>query len=135
MTHLEPLRRIAAIRTDADASDLLDEMLDRYGDAPKSVLTLLDVALLRAAASQVGITDLTQKGSQLKLQLGLFQPEAVLPVCGLAKYRRILTLSAGETPTLTLRLVPGADVLQTALSLVEDLRLAAEDASGRKEQP
>ena len=31
-------RRIAAIRTDEDASDLLDEMLDRYGEAPKSVL-------------------------------------------------------------------------------------------------
>ena len=28
-------RRIAAIRTDEDASDLLDEMLDRYGEAPK----------------------------------------------------------------------------------------------------
>ena len=40
-------RRIAAIRTDEDASDLLDEMLDRYGEAPKSVLALLDVALPR----------------------------------------------------------------------------------------
>ena len=33
------------------------ELLDRYGDAPKSVLALLDVALLRAAAAKAGISD------------------------------------------------------------------------------
>ena len=36
---------------------LLDEMLDRYGEAPKSVLALLDVALLRAAAAKAGVSD------------------------------------------------------------------------------
>ena len=40
------------------------------------------------------------------------------------KYRRTLTLSAGETPALSLRLAPKADVLQCALDLVEELRLA-----------
>ena len=37
-------RRIAAIRTNDDASDLMDEMIDRYGEPPKPVLALLDVA-------------------------------------------------------------------------------------------
>ena len=119
-------RRIAAIRTDDDASDLLDELLDRYGEAPRSVLALLDVALLRAAAMKAGVTDITQKGSVLKLQLGVFHPEALVAVCGLPKYRRVLTLSAGESPAVTLKLAPGADVLETALTLVEDLRLALE---------
>ncbi|WP_418725534.1 transcription-repair coupling factor, partial [Dysosmobacter sp.] len=52
-------RRIAAIRTDEDASDLLDELLDRYGEAPKAVLALLDVALLRAAAAKAGVSDIS----------------------------------------------------------------------------
>ena len=56
-------RRIAAIRTDEDASDLLDEMLDRYGEAPKSVLALLDVALLRSAAAKAGVSDISQKAA------------------------------------------------------------------------
>lgn len=47
-------RRIAAIRTNDDASDLMDEMIDRYGEPPKPVLALLDVALLRAAGRQGG---------------------------------------------------------------------------------
>ncbi len=117
-------RRIAAIRTDDDASDLLDEMLDRYGDAPKSVLALLDVALLRSAASKAGVSDISQKKNVLKFKLGMFQPEALAAVCGLAKYRYRLTLAAGEVPALSLTLKPGADVLQSALELVEDLKLA-----------
>ncbi|MEG2176417.1 MAG: transcription-repair coupling factor [Oscillibacter sp.] len=119
-------RRMAAIRSDDDASDLLDELLDRYGNAPKSVLALLDVALLRAAAVKAGITDISQKGNRLRLQLGVFQPEALVQICSQAKYKRVITLSAGEIPTLTLTLAAGADVLQTALTLVEDLRLAAQ---------
>ena len=117
-------RRIAAIRTDEDASDLLDEMLDRYGEAPKSVLTLLDVALLRAAASKAGISDITQKKDLLRFQLAQFRPEALVSVCGLTKYRQRLAIAAGETPALTLKLPPGANALDAALTLVEDLRLA-----------
>ena len=62
-------RRIAAIRTDEDASDLLDELLDRYGEPPKAVLALLDVALLRAAAAEVFITDITQKAGVVAFTL------------------------------------------------------------------
>ena len=120
-------RRIAAIRTNDDASDLLDEMLDRYGEAPKSVLALLDVALLRAAAAKAGVSDISQKGSLLKLQLAVFRPEALVSVCGLPKYRQRLTLAAGETPAITLKLKPGADVLESATELVEDLKLASEE--------
>ena len=121
-------RRIAAIRTNDDASDLMDEMIDRYGEPPKPVLTLLDVALLRAAAAKAGVSDITQKKDTLRFTLAVFRPEALVQVCGLAKYRFRLTLSAGETPMLTLKLKPGADVLETALELVEDLKLAAQPA-------
>nr|WP_325179675.1 transcription-repair coupling factor [uncultured Oscillibacter sp.] len=118
-------RRIAAIRSDDDASDLLDELLDRYGEAPKPVLALLDVALLRAAAGKAGVSDITQKRDVLRFQLAVFRPEAVVKVCGLNKYRQRLTVAAGEDPALTLKLKPGADALESAMELVEDLKLSA----------
>ena len=116
-------RRIAAIRSNDDASDLLDELLDRYGEAPKPVLALLDVALLRAAAAKAGVSDITQKRDVLRFQLAVFRPEAVVRVCGLNKYRQRLTVAAGEVPALTLKLKPGADALESAMELVEDLKL------------
>ena len=41
-------RRIAAIRSEADADDVMDELIDRYGDPPRTVNNLISVALLRA---------------------------------------------------------------------------------------
>jgi transcription-repair coupling factor (superfamily II helicase) len=120
-------RRIAAIRSNEEASDLLDEMLDRYGEAPRSVLALLDVALLRAAASKAGVSDITQKKDLLKFTLGIFRPEALVAVCNMSKYKFRLTLAAGGVPAMTLKLKPGEDVLETALTLVEDLKLATEE--------
>ena len=121
-------RRIAAIREDEDASDLLDECVDRYGDAPKPVLALLDVALLRAAAAREGVSDITQKGDEIRFTLADFHAETVVTLCGLNKYRRKLTLSAGQPPALTLKLSKGADVLDAARELVDDLRLSASGA-------
>ena len=120
-------RRIAAIRTNDDASDLMDELIDRYGEPPRPVLALLDVALLRAAAAKAGVSDITQKQDTLRFTLAVFHPEALVKVCGFAKYKFRLTLSAGETPMLTLKLKPNADVLETALELVEDLKLASQE--------
>ncbi len=116
-------RRIAAIRSGDDASDLLDELIDRYGEPPKSVQALLDVAMLRSAASAVGVTDITQRKDTLRFTLSVLEVERVVKVCGLKKYRQRLVLSAGETPAVTMKLRPGQDSLQAALELVEDLKL------------
>ena len=88
------------------------------------------MALLRSAAAKAGVSDISQKGSLLRLQLGVFHPQALVAVCGHAKYRQRLTLAAGEIPALTLKLKPGEDVLEAARDLVEDLKLAAGEAAG-----
>jgi transcription-repair coupling factor (superfamily II helicase) len=47
-------KKIAAIETSADVDDIADELLDRYGDMPPSVETLLSISLTRALASECG---------------------------------------------------------------------------------
>ncbi|MEM5780737.1 MAG: DEAD/DEAH box helicase, partial [Lawsonibacter sp.] len=58
-------RRIAAVRSEADADDLVDELIDRYGEPPRPVNNLILVALLRAAAAGAEITDIDQKNGCL----------------------------------------------------------------------
>ena len=82
------------------------------------------MALLRAAAAKVGVSDISQKGDALRLQLAVFHPEAVVAVCGQAKYKGRLSIAAGESPSIQLKLRPGGDPLESAMELVEDLRLA-----------
>ena len=125
-------RRIAAIRSQEDAADLIDELMDRYGDPPKSVYTLLDVALLRASAARAGISDISQRGDKLRFLIADFAVEAIARVCAMAKYRQRLHLAAGEKPALTLTLRPKEPVLEAALTLVEDLSLAAGEPGAEK---
>ncbi|MBQ1804704.1 MAG: DEAD/DEAH box helicase, partial [Oscillospiraceae bacterium] len=120
-------RRIAALRTQDESRDLLDELMDRYGDPPQSVLALLDVALLRTAASEVGVCDVTQRGDTLTFSFGTdFPVEAVMRVCTAPKNKHRLTLRAGTEPKLALKLRSGEDTLQSALDLIEDLRVNRE---------
>ena len=121
-------RRIAALRTDADAAELTDELLDRYGDVPKPVTALLNVALLRAAAAKTGVCDITQRETRLVFSFGT-HPDipAVAAVCAMACYRQRLQLSAAAQPKLTLYLRPGEDALSAAGELVERLALQHEE--------
>ena len=127
-------RRIAAIRGQEDASDLLDELMDRYGDPPKTVYALLDVAMLRASAARAGICDISQHERQIKFVLSDFSAKAIAALVTGAKYRRRLVVNAGEIPSLTLTLQPKEKVLETSLAMVEDLLLAIESGAGKGEE-
>ena len=121
-------RRIAALRTPEDESELTDELLDRYGDVPPPVTALLRVALLRAAAMDCGVTDITQKGRQLVFSFDdRVDPAALLAVCTMAAYRSRAQLSAGAAPRLTLYMQPGEEPLAAAGAVVEALRLHQAD--------
>ena len=113
-------RRIAAIRSEADADELMDELIDRYGDPPRTVNNLISVALLRAAAAANGISQIDQKGTNLNFYLDGFDLQRVSALCGMDKYRARLLFSAGEKPYLSLRLKKGEDALKFGRRLVED---------------
>ena len=124
-------RRIAALRTAEQSHELLDELIDRYGEPPQPVLKLMDVALLRAEAAQTGICDISQRGSEITFTFAASEAvpvEAVMALCSLPKNKRRLTLSAtGAGPKLLLRLAPNEDALESALTLVGDLRVNKEE--------
>ncbi len=53
-------RKIAFIHTEEDSIEVMDELIDRYGDPPKSVVGLIEVAKIRNMASDCGVTEITQ---------------------------------------------------------------------------
>ena len=117
-------RRMAAIRSQEDADELLDEIVDRYGDPPKGVMNLIAIALLRAKAAAVGVCDLAQKGRTLRLTLSKFDFETVSAVCEAYK-KRVFLLPNAEKPTLTLQLAAGENPLQAAEQLVQKFHTSA----------
>jgi transcription-repair coupling factor (superfamily II helicase) len=60
---LEMYKRLAAVRTEEEVTEVREELVDRYGEPPEVVVSLLDVARLRARARQAGLTDITVAGN------------------------------------------------------------------------
>ncbi len=111
-------RRIAAIRDESEADDLVDELIDRYGEPPRTVNNLISVALLRAAAAQAGVTDIAQKKGQLVFTLDHFELERFSALCADPKFKDRLLLIPGDVPRFTLRLRSGDEPLRTAQALI-----------------
>ena len=106
-------RRMAAIRSQEDADDLLDEIIDRYGDPPKGVLNLIDIALLRANARKVSIRDIRQKAGEIQFTLGELNFQAFSDLCQEAAYKnRVQLIASAKQPTMRLRLATGVDSLK-----------------------
>ena len=119
---IEAYKRIAAIETPADAEDVLDELIDRYGSPPKSVQGLVDVSLVRVTAARVGIAEIVQRGDQLILYSDVVGPRQLEKIMEQYPHRVLynalgrpyfsLRVQKDENPLVLLRdvvtLLPGA---------------------------
>ena len=65
-TKLEIYKKIALVKTEEDFLDMQDELIDRFGEMPKSVANLLYVARIKALASSMFITDIIVNKLQIK---------------------------------------------------------------------
>jgi len=116
-------RRMAAIRSQEDADDLLDEIIDRYGEPPKGVLNLIDIALLRAEARTCHITDIRQKAGEILFAMSDLQFEAVSLICADPDYKnRLFFVPNAKLPSLRLKLHSGTDSLKQAKVFIQRLK-------------
>jgi len=102
-------RRIADIKNAEDADDVLDELIDRFGEPPESVQGLITVSLLRNTALQQGVYEIGRTGSNVKLFIETLNMEKISM---LAKYMRgRITVSAAGKPHIAIKVNPGEDQL------------------------
>ena len=113
-------RRIALIRTEAEADDLTDELIDRFGDPPPGVNALIHVALLRGEAGRAGITDIAQKQGYLRFTVEDFNMEKVSALYARPEYKGRLRVEAGSKPCLSLRIKAKGRVIDEARKFVSD---------------
>ena len=67
MQKLDIYKRIAGIETEEEVEEMLEELIDRFGEPPKSVQNLLTIARLKYMAHSVYVREVSQKGEELKL--------------------------------------------------------------------
>ena len=131
---IDAYTKISLIETKEDRMDVVDELLDRYGELPKPVAMLLDVALLRSYGSMCRIGKIVKRGHSV-----LYYPEHLdLAVWSrLAAERRGSLLMTLETkPYITLRVKASEDIFEAATDLLatfasvrNEMNAPPEDAS------
>jgi transcription-repair coupling factor (superfamily II helicase) len=135
---LEMYKRLAEVRADEDIDLLREEMIDRYGEPPQEVASLLLVARFRARARQAGIGEVTIAGRNVR-----FAPVS-LPESRVVRLMRMYPKSIVKTQVDTI-LVPrpqtavvgGSPITGVALlewaRLVIDSVIDPPDAQPKKE--
>ena len=113
-------RRIAMIRSEAEADDLTDELIDRFGDPPPGVNALIHVALLRGEAGEAGITDIAQKQGYIRFTVRDFDMEKVSSLYATEEYRGRLRVEAGSKPCLSLKIKAKNRVIDEARRFCAD---------------
>ena len=117
---LSMYRRIAGIRSEYDASDVLDELIDRYGEPPESVKGLITVSLIRNSAMKHGIYEIGQRENSLLLYCSQVTPEMIGQLSKPLKGR--ILVSAAAKPYISIRLNSkdkALEVLKFAMKLLD----------------
>ena len=103
-------RRIADIRTISDADDVIDELIDRFGDPPKAVLGLIDVASVRNSAANLGIYEIKQITDTIMLYISDIKCKAIQKIMSENKIKALL--NAGNKPYISIKIPKEQNSLQ-----------------------
>ena len=122
---LDIYKRIAGIETQQDYDDMLEELLDRFGEMPKAVLNLLAIARMKALAHRAYVTEIKQTGADMRITLyekAQLDPAGIPAI--LAKYRRGLQFKADQEPKFLL--TPVGNTLEALTDFLKELEKLAE---------
>ena len=116
-TRVEIYKLIAGIATDEDESDIVDELIDRFGEPPKEVMTLIAISKIRMLGIRCGASRLEQKDNTVIIYLDA-QPDwdAVSEVS--AAFPKRVFYTPAQKPYFTLKTAePIKDVQQFLVKL------------------
>ena len=119
---IEIYKKISSISDIEEYRELVDELIDRFGDVPREVENLLDVSFIRRLASKNGIYNIIQRGSDIFIQFNLegnptIGVELVHYLSG--EYGRRLKFDLSTEPSITFK--PSVDVLTSLKDLIEKI--------------
>ncbi|HPO04397.1 MAG TPA: transcription-repair coupling factor [Bacillota bacterium] len=121
LVKLQMYKKIASIRDDSDKSEIIDELLDRFGEIPKETLNLIEIARIKALAERSGISRV--RHTQGKLLFDFYKAESLDPqkiAFAASEYGMNLFVHGGQRPYISLN-PQGNDRLSEAVRFLTKL--------------
>jgi len=126
---IDVYKKIAQIDSTASREDLIEELIDRFGDPTRPVMNLIDIAHLKGLASRIGVENISLKQGKLSFKFAAAaQIDPMKLIRLLEKYKRRMTLAATTPPSLVLDFGPKPvdDLVRLAIPLMEEVVQAVE---------
>ena len=128
---MEMYKKISLIETIEDASDVTDELIDRFGEMPRVVERLVSVALIKAIAERAGIRRVEERDGVLWFVSDMHDLAVWSEVFDRHKG---LAFKGGAIPSVAYRLKSGEDAVDTALSIMKSYDEALCNGSKEKKE-
>ena len=118
---IDTYKRIAAVENEDDASEITDELIDRFGDIPKACSNLLEIAQIKALAHNIGICDISQKANFVVLEFvdAKLLPDFVQFI--VENYPKNIIIGASAKPTLKYKIDDSKKLLSNIKFLLQQL--------------
>ena len=100
LLRVEMYKKIASIRSDESREDLIEELIDRFGDPNRPVMNLIDIAQLRALCARMGVDYVTGKGGALAMRFSISADIDLVRVLTAVKRHPEIVVQGGNPPTL-----------------------------------
>lgn len=122
MQRIEIYHKIAVVESEADKVELIDELIDRFGDVPRAVQNLIDVARIKAVARKLGVEKVVEKQGQAVISFfdqNRLNPEMILNMVNVVGSRALL--NAGRKPFIKYKIANKKTGAEEILSLLNAL--------------
>ena len=108
------------INNSDDKEDLIDELIDRYGDPPEAVIGLIEVSLLRNKASHLGISEISQKNGAMYFYTKYLSTEQIMELS--AKYKGRITFNGSGKSYVSIKISPKTkpfDMMKETIEIID----------------
>ncbi|MCI8861198.1 MAG: transcription-repair coupling factor [Lachnospiraceae bacterium] len=119
---LDIYKRIAGIESTEECEDMLEELLDRFGDPPKSVLNLLAVADLKVKAHRVYVKEIAERPEEIRFYL--YEKARLNPAefpAFIQGFGGRMRLTTGEKPSFLYQRQKNSRDEENVMELVKDI--------------
>lgn len=118
---LDMYKKIAAVENEEEKMEMIDELIDRYGDPPKSVEGLINASLLRNTAASLGITEIQQRKENMFFYIEQPSPEQINAIS--SAYKGRVTFNCLSKPYISVKLDKGQkpeQLMESVLSIMKN---------------
>lgn len=119
---LDIYKRIAVLESEEECEDMLEELLDRFGEPPKSVMNLLAVADLKIKAHRVYVKEIVERPEEIRLYL--YEKARLNPAefpAFIGSFGGRMRLLTGEKPSFLYRRVKNSREEENVMELVRNI--------------